>query len=360
MRKKEQSSGFNDGGVRTGASSEREFTSMSAPAFLQEMTPEGGNGYAVGRRCQRTNNSGGSKESSEKKRNVAVACYVASALIIVVDFSICSDARTGHGFSSYEPWLGFFAFSLPLVSSIFKTMFEYEDARQVIWNTLVISTLKIIFNLGVPLAFALLLNEVYVMKFKRTVQTIVYLPHFLSWVILGGILIDMLSPEGGIVNRFLSIFGVKPIFFLGDNDWFRTVVVVTDVWKECGFNTIVFLAALTSIKGSLYEAAIVDGANRWQQTIYISLPSMLPIIIVVGTLSLGNILNAGFDQILNLYNPLVYKTGDIIDTYVYRVGLLNGDFSYATAVGLFKSVISFILVVTGYRLAYKYANYKIF
>ncbi|KDE48478.1 MULTISPECIES: sugar ABC transporter permease [unclassified Geobacillus] len=281
------------------------------------------------------------------------------ALIIVLIFQYVPMLGLVMAFQDYEPWLGFF--HSPWVGlEHFRTMFEYEDARQVIWNTLVISTLKIIFNLGVPLAFALLLNEVYVMKFKRTVQTIVYLPHFLSWVILGGILIDMLSPEGGIVNRFLSIFGVKPIFFLGDNDWFRTVVVVTDVWKECGFNTIVFLAALTSINPSLYEAAIVDGANRWQQTIYITLPSMLPIIIVVGTLSLGNILNAGFDQILNLYNPLVYKTGDIIDTYVYRVGLLNGDFSYATAVGLFKSVISFILVVTGYRLAYKYANYKIF
>ncbi|KDE47546.1 protein lplB [Geobacillus sp. CAMR12739] len=281
------------------------------------------------------------------------------ALIIVLIFQYVPMLGLVMAFQDYEPWLGFL--HSPWVGlEHFKTMFEYEDARQVIWNTLVISTLKIIFNLGVPLAFALLLNEVYVMKFKRTVQTIVYLPHFLSWVILGGILIDMLSPEGGIVNRFLSIFGVKPIFFLGDNDWFRTIVVVTDVWKECGFNTIVFLAALTSINPSLYEAAIVDGANRWQQTIYITLPSMLPIIIVVGTLSLGNILNAGFDQILNLYNPLVYKTGDIIDTYVYRVGLLNGDFSYATAVGLFKSVISFILVVTGYRLAYKYANYKIF
>ncbi|MBB3905870.1 ABC transporter permease [Anoxybacteroides rupiense] len=281
------------------------------------------------------------------------------AIVIVFIFQYIPMVGLVMAFQDYEPWLGFL--HSPWVGlEHFKTMFEYEDARQVIWNTFVISTLKIIFNLGVPLAFALLLNEIYVVKFKRTVQTIVYLPHFLSWVILGGILIDMLSPEGGMVNRMLSLFGMDSIFFLGDNDWFRTVVVVTDVWKECGFNTIVFLAALTSINPSLYEAAIVDGANRWQQTIYITLPSMLPIIIVVGTLSLGNILNAGFDQILNLYNPLVYKTGDIIDTYVYRVGLLNGDFSYATAVGLFKSIISFMLVVTGYRLAYKYANYKIF
>ncbi|KPC99754.1 putative multiple-sugar transport system permease YteP [Geobacillus sp. BCO2] len=174
---------------------------MSAPAFLQEMTPEGGNGYAVGRRCQRTNNSGGSKESSEKKRNVAVACYVASCLIIVLIFQYVPMLGLVMAFQDYEPWLGFLR--SPWVGlEHFRTMFEYEDARQVIWNTLVISTLKIIFNLGVPLAFALLLNEVYVMKFKRTVQTIVYLPHFLSWVILGGILIDMLSPEGGLLTVF--------------------------------------------------------------------------------------------------------------------------------------------------------------
>lgn len=262
-------------------------------------------------------------------------------------------------FQNYEPWLGFF--NSPWVGlQHFQTMLQYDDAHQVIWNTFVISSLKIIFQVLVPLVFALLLNEVRMMLFKRTVQTIVYLPHFLSWVILGGIMLDMLSPEGGIVNQALGLFGIEPIFFLGSNDWFRPTVIISDIWKETGFNTIVFLAAITAVNPTLYEAAIVDGANRWKQTIYITIPAMLPIIIVVATLSLGNILNAGFDQILNLYNPLVYETGDIIDTYVYRVGLLNGDFSYGTAVGLFKSVISFILVVIGYRLAYKYANYRIF
>lgn len=263
-------------------------------------------------------------------------------------------------FQNYEPWLGFF--QSPWVGvNHFKTMFQYDDARQVIWNTFVISFLKIIFQVGVPLAFALLLNEVRQMIFKRTIQTVVYLPHFLSWVILGGILMDMLSPQGGIVNQILvGLFPIEPIFFLGDNSWFRPVVIISDIWKECGFNTIVYLAAITAVNPNLYEAALVDGANRWKQTLYITLPSMLPIIIVVATLSMGNILNAGFDQIFNLYNPLVYKTGDIIDTYVYRVGLLNGNFSYGTAVGLFKSLISLILVVIGYRMAYKYANYRIF
>lgn len=186
------------------------------------------------------------------------------------------------------------------------------------------------------------------------------MPHFLSWVILGGILLDLLSVDGGLVNQFLGVFNIQPIFFLGDSDWFRVTVIVSDVWKDFGFSAIIFLAALAGINPSLYEAAIVDGANRLQQVLYITLPGLLPITIVVATLALGNILNAGFDQIFNLYNPLVYDKGDIIDTYVYRQGILGQNFSYATAVGVFKSVIAFILIVTGYRLAYKYANYRIF
>lgn len=262
-------------------------------------------------------------------------------------------------FQDYKPWLGFFG-SEWVGLEHFRTMFEFDYARQVIWNTLVISVLKLITGLAIPITVALLLNEVYKMAFKRTIQTIIYLPYFLSWVILGGILIDILSPEGGLVNMVLGVFGIDPIFFLGSNDWFRSTVVITDIWKETGFNTIVFLAAITAVNPNLYEAAVIDGANRWKQTLYITLPAMLPIIIVVGTLSLGNILNAGFDQIFNLYNPLVYESGDIIDTYVYRIGLVNGDFSYGAAVGLFKSAISLVLIVIGYRLAYRYAGWRIF
>ncbi|MBW8349270.1 ABC transporter permease subunit [Bacillus sp. IITD106] len=294
------------------------------------------------------------------KKNWPLHLLLLPAVIIAIIFQYGPMVGLVMAFQNYKPWLGFI--NSPWVGlEHFRTMLEYPDAKQVIWNTLVIAVLKIIFQLIVPITFALLLNEVYKMTFKRTVQTIVYLPHFLSWVILGGILIDMLSPEGGLINNILvPLLHIEPIFFLGDNTWFRFVVIVSDIWKEFGFNTIVFLAAITSINPNMYEAALMDGANRWKQTIYITLPAMLPIIIVVGTLSLGGILNAGFDQIFNLYNPLVYETGDIIDTYVYRVGLQNGDFSYATAVGLFRSLISFVLVVVGYWLAYKIAKYRIF
>ncbi|MNR01531.1 putative multiple-sugar transport system permease YteP [compost metagenome] len=228
------------------------------------------------------------------------------------------------------------------------------------WNTVVIAIFKQITGIIIPVVFALLLNEVRKSAFKKTVQTLVYMPHFLSWVILGGIFVDVLSLQGGIVNRFLGLFGVEPIFFLGSNDWFRMTVVVTDVWKEFGFAAIVFLSALAGVNPNLYEAAEIDGANRWKQVIHITLPTIMPILIVVSTLALGRIMNAGFDQIFNLYHPLVYESGDIIDTFVYRVGLEGGQFSFGTAVGLFKSAIGFVLIVTCYQVLYKVADYRIF
>ncbi|MEV5029474.1 ABC transporter permease [Paenibacillus sp. LPE1-1-1.1] len=262
-------------------------------------------------------------------------------------------------FQDYEPWLGIK--NSPWVGlDHFRYLFTYPDGKQVIWNTLIISGFKLFVNLIIPVVFALLLNEVRKTYFKRVVQTLVYLPHFLSWVILGGILIDILSTEGGIVNRILNSFDIPSIFFLGDGEWFRFTVVLSDVWKEFGFSAIIFLATLVGINPALYEAAEIDGASRWQQVISISVPLIMPIIIVVATLSLGRILDAGFDQILNLYNPLVYSHGDIIDTFVYREGLNNGQFSFGTAIGLFKSAIGFVLIVISYRMAFKLANYRIF
>lgn len=263
-------------------------------------------------------------------------------------------------FQDFKPWLGVGG-SNWVGWQNFSLVFERPDSKQVIWNTFVIASLKIIFGIIVPLLFAVLLNEVRQTAFKRTVQTLVYLPHFLSWVILGGILLDLLSPQNGLLNKMMvNGFGMEPIFFVGDGNWFRFTIIASDVWKEFGFSAIIFLASLAGINPSLYDAAEVDGANRWLQTLYITLPSLVPITIVVGTLSLGNILNAGFDQIFNLYNQMVYEKGDIIDTFVYRMALLNGNMGFATAVGLFKSVISFVLIVISYRLAYRYANYRIF
>lgn len=203
------------------------------------------------------------------------------------------------------------------------------------------------------------MNEVKHVGLSKGIQTLVYLPHFLSWVTVAGMLRDVLGLDG-IVNGFLQSIGVEPIFFLGEAGIFRQLIVISDVWKEFGFGMIVYLAAITNIDQSLYEAAEMDGANRWKQTLHITLPSILPMIIVMATLSLGNVLNAGFDQVFNLYSPLTYSTGDIIDTYVYRQSLINGQYSFGTAVGLFKSGVSLLLTAVAYKSAYKFAGYRIF
>ncbi|WP_214626343.1 ABC transporter permease [Paenibacillus agaridevorans] len=250
-----------------------------------------------------------------------------------------------------SPWIGW---------DNFEFVLSLPDTSQIIRNTIIIALMKMIAGMIVPIFAALMLNEVRKAVFKRTVQTLIYLPHFLSWIILGGILIDILSPSQGIVNKLLGVFGVDPIFFLGDNRWFRFTLVFSDIWKEFGFSTIVYLAALTSINPVLYEAAEIDGANRLRQTWHVTLPGMLPIIVLLGTLSLGNVLNAGFDQVFNLYSIPVYETGDIIDTYVYRVGIQKAQYGIATAIGLFKSVVSLLFISLSYVLAYRFANYRIF
>ncbi|MFD0959963.1 ABC transporter permease [Paenibacillus chungangensis] len=292
------------------------------------------------------------------KKTWPLHALIFPALLLTIIFMYVPMFGLVIAFQDYKPWLGL-AGSEWVGLDHFRNLFLFDDSVQVIWNTLIISVLKIVFGLMVPVVFAILLNEVRHMGLKRSIQTLVYLPHFLSWVILGGILIDLLSINGGLVNRTLAAIGFDPVFFLGEGNWFRFTLVVSDIWKEFGFSTIVYLAALAGINPALYEAAEVDGATRLKQTLHITLPGMLPIIVVVGTLQLGNVLNAGFDQVFNLYNPLVYSKGDIIDTFVYRNALEEGNFSFATAVGLFKSVISFILIVISYRLADKYANYRI-
>ncbi|WP_309120068.1 ABC transporter permease subunit [Paenibacillus sp.] len=264
-------------------------------------------------------------------------------LIAFQDFNIGLGIRN-------SPWIGL---------ENFEYLFQIRDSKVIFYNTIFISMGKIIAGLVVPVTFAILLNELRLAAFKRWVQTIVYLPHFLSWVILAGVMIDMLSMDG-IVNNVIGLFGGERIMFLASNEWFPWLIIGSDTWKDFGFAAIVYLAALAGIDPTLYEAADIDGATRFQKIVYITFPNLVPTIILLATLSIGNILNAGFDQIFNLYNPLVYPSGDVIDTYVYRVGLVEAQYGFATAVGLLKSVIGFILIIISYRLAYRYANYRIF
>jgi putative aldouronate transport system permease protein len=242
----------------------------------------------------------------------------------------------------------------------FKYIMKMPNTWQVLFNTVYIALMKIALGLVVPVAFAILLDLVRHNRFKKSVQTIIYIPYFLSWVVLSGILIDILSPSSGIVNAMLGLLGLQPIFFLGDESLFPYVLVVTDVWKNFGYGTIVYFAAIAGIDASLYEAATMDGANRFRQVANVTLPGLVPIIVLMATLSLGNILNAGFEQVLNLYSPSVLRTGDIIDTFVYRIGLLNSQYGIAAATGFFKSVVSFLFIAVGYRLAYKFADYRVF
>ena len=255
-----------------------------------------------------------------------------------------------------SPWVGL---------ANFRYIFRLPDFTRALNNTLVIATMKILAGLFVPITVSILLNEVRSVTYKRSIQTMIYLPFFISWVIVAGIMQDILSPQTGILNGLLQQLGMKPIFFLGDPKVIRGVLVVTDVWKGFGFGTIIYLAAITGVDPSLYDAAEIDGANRWHRILYITLPCLIPILVLNGTLSLGNVLNAGFDQVANMYSPVVYKTADILDTLVYRVGIV-GDrnsiprYEIATAMGLFKSAVSFILISIAYLLAHKFADYTIF
>ncbi|WP_028612418.1 ABC transporter permease [Paenibacillus harenae] len=226
----------------------------------------------------------------------------------------------------------------------FKEMFTDDDFYNIFLNTLLISIYKLVWGFPGPIILAIMLNEVRHMMYKRSIQTLVYLPHFLSWIIIGGILINVLSPSSGIVNAILTSLGFEPIFFLASPEWFRTVIVASDIWKEVGWGAIIYLAAIAGIDPQIYEAAIVDGANKWKQILHITLPSMMGVIVILLLLRLGHVLDVGFEQIFVLYNPLVYDVADVIETYVYRVGIQQAQFSFTTAVGLFKAVIGLMLV----------------
>ncbi len=294
------------------------------------------------------------------KKQLPLHLMILPGFLLLLIFSYLPMAGIVIAFQKFIPAKGLFGHQKWIGLENFKYVLDLPNFYSVIWNTIFIAVLKIILGLIIPIAFAILINEVTNNMLKRSVQTLIYLPHFLSWVVLGGILIDILSPSDGIVNGFIKLLGFQPIFFLGDNKWFPATMVLTETWKEFGYGTIIYLAAITGIDPTLYEAARIDGAGRWKQILNITLPGMKMVIVLLMVLSLGNLLNAGFDQIFNLYSPPVYQSGDIIDTFVYRIGLLEAQYGVATAVGLFKSLVSFTLISVSYFFAYKFADYRIF
>jgi putative aldouronate transport system permease protein len=300
-----------------------------------------------------------SQSGSKRKYDTAtLQVMLLPAVVLIVIYSYIPMFGLVMAFEDYLPALGVFKSDWVGLRN-FKTLFSMLEFVRALRNTLFIAGCKIVLGIVIPVIFALLLNEVRSTKVQRGIQTLIYLPHFISWILLAGILRDMLNPSIGVINTVLMSFDVEPIFFLGSNKYFAGTMIFTEIWKEFGYGTIIYLAALTGIDPTLYEVAYVDGANRWKQLVHITLPGIAPMIVLMTTLSMGNIFNAGFDQIFNLYAPVVYETGDILDTLLYRLGLVSMQYSVSTAAGMIKSVVSMLLILVSYRIAFKTTGYRV-
>lgn len=277
---------------------------------------------------------------------------VLPGLIYFIIFKYIPILGTVIAFQDYNIFRGFLNSDWVGLDN-FRRMLDYPDFLRILKNTLLINLYDLIIGFSTPIILALMLNEVRKVLAKRIIQTVIYMPHFLSWVIIGGIFIGVLSPSTGIVNEFLGMFGVGPIYFLGDESYIRSIVVGAGLWRDAGWGTIIYLAALSGINPELYESAQIDGANRWQQLWSITLPTLLPTIIMLFLLQIGNFMDFGFERVDVFLNPFNRVNGEIFDTYIYKVGLLDNQFSYTTAIGIFKSVTGLILIVGGNYISRK-------
>lgn len=246
-----------------------------------------------------------------------------------------------------SPWIGM---------EHFETLFASSQFLRAIKNTVMISVLSLFFGFPVPIILALMFNEILNALFKRTAQTIVYLPHFISTVIIAGIVITAFSPSAGIVNTVLGWFGIESIYFLTKPEWFRPIFIGSGIWQEAGFSSIIFLAAIAGVNPSLYESAVVDGASRLQMVWKITIPSIMPTIIIMLIIRIGNLMEVGFELIILLYQPATYQTADVINTFIYRLGLQGGQYDLAAAAGLFNAVVAFVLVMTANALSKRYSR----
>ncbi|MGM7719869.1 ABC transporter permease [Metabacillus sp. Hm71] len=262
-------------------------------------------------------------------------------------------------FQNYQPHLGIWN-SEWVGLKHFERLFSETQFWMLMKNTLYIAFLDLVIFFPITIILALLLNEIRKEMFKRFVQTMVYVPHFLSWVVVVGISYILLSTEGGVINELIASLGGDKVQFLTDVDWFRPLIIIQMVWKDAGWGTIIFLAALAGVNSQLYEAARIDGANRWRLLWHITLPSIRSVIIILLILRLGNFLDLGFEQIFLMLNAMNREVGEVFDTYVYTVGIRQGLFSYSAAVGLFKSVVGLILVIGANQLAKKFGEEGIY
>ena len=297
----------------------------------------------------------------EIKRQIPLHLMMAPSVILATIFSIVPLFGIIIAFQDFSPSAGIFKSQFVDFYN-FTRLFNRADFSRALFNTVYIAVWKIVLTTSLSIVIALLLNEMVTKRGKKLVQTIIFLPYFLSWALIGSVFVEIFS-LGGVVNNLLLSMGLisKKIDFLASNEYFRGIIIGTDLWKNVGYQSVVFLAAIANVDPSLYEAAEVDGANKWQQCRFITIPGIMTMIILQSVLNIGNIMNAGFDQILVMYNPLVYETGDILDTLSYREAMVVGtDYSLSTAISLFKSIISCIFFAISYKLANKVNGYTIF
>lgn len=291
------------------------------------------------------------------KRNYDMYLMLLPAMLYIIIFNLTPMYGITLAFKDYDMFIADSPFLSILQSpwvglEHFRKIFGRPEFMNALCNTLIISCAKILIGFPMPILFAILLNEVKSRKFQKGLQTVVYLPHFLSWAVVAGIFVDLLGSTG-MVNSALVSLGFEKVSFLMDNRLFRIVIILSDIWKEVGWGSIIYFAAIAGLDQECFEAAEVDGANRFQQIWYVMLPGLMPTIVLMLIMRVGNIMDAGFSQIFAMYNPTVYETGDIIGTYIYRIGLGKMDFSIGTAVGLFNSLIALMLVVSSNAAAKK-------
>ncbi len=298
------------------------------------------------------------RKKAELKRNYPLHLLLLGPVVLTIIYRYVPMVGVIMAFENYMPVKGLFKSQWVGLRN-FRFLFMMPGFMTAVFNTVIIAVGKIILGIVVPVTFSLMLNDLANQKLKKGIQTIIYMPHFISWILMAGIINRLLAPNG-LINHFIVLLGGEAKVFLADKSIFRSLLWITNVWKEFGYGTIVYLAAICSIEPTLYEAAMVDGAGAWKQLLHVTLPGLVPTIILMTVLSLGNVLNAGFDQVFNLYSPIVYETGDIIDTFVYRLAFNNAQFSVSTAAGLFKSAISCLMIVLSYFISYRVSGYRVF
>jgi len=286
------------------------------------------------------------------KRGIPLYLMILPGFIFFLVFKYVPMAGIFIAFKEFDPFVGVWASEWGGFEHFIR-LFSSPDFGRLMWNTLTLSAMNLFFFFPAPIILAILLNEIRLVWFRKSLQTVVYIPHFLSWVIVVSITLTLFSTQDGGINNLLAQWGLPRFELLTNPDYFRGLYLFQNIWKETGWSAIIFLAALASIDPTLYEAGVIDGASRWRQLWHITLPALKSVIIVLFILRVGYVMNTGFEHILLMQNPLNLKVADVFDTYVYREGILQGQYSFTTAVGLFKSVIGFVLIILANRFAKK-------